>query len=465
MMKGQRLSTTSSSIQKAILSNASSKRGVVLNCNDRLLTTYSNNTNSKPVTYKQHVYNKHSFHLQHFSSTSGGGDNDDKKEDDPFGLTYDDNTPNNIGNTIPPSYTRDETTGKFTGELQSELSPQDLKLLNLNAVDAERQLVDKFVQSWNDDDDDEEEKEEKMMELAERVREEQIAFGRIGRAPSTPHTDDKDGEDDKYTSGLTPSEASTLKEFLKRRYNRDLTSSPDDNTTYNLQDDIPIQSIQSGATSKTSNNNNNNTDQDLTYLTPPAQKILSEHTTNLPPDDPFLDLMPHDLNPTRKVNRRRAQPIPPSLLHHNNLSLLRRYVTPGGQIMNRVQSRLGAKDQRKVAKMVKRARHLGLIPHMGQWKLEDHGNLSELEVLEKERKKRMMMDGGGLEEEEDDLMVEKDWEKELKRRGLVIEYKPAMSPDMVDKMLELEQRIFGDGVVGVGDDDLVEDGETLEKKD
>ncbi|OEU10576.1 hypothetical protein FRACYDRAFT_145650, partial [Fragilariopsis cylindrus CCMP1102] len=49
-------------------------------------------------------------------------------------------------------------------------------------------------------------------------------------------------------------------------------------------------------------------------------------------------------------------------LHHNNLALLRRYITPSGQIMNRVQSRLGAKDQRKISKLIKRARHLGLIP-------------------------------------------------------------------------------------------------------
>eukprot|EP00957_Ditylum_brightwellii_P052048 3948181-Ditylum_brightwellii.AAC.1 len=65
--------------------------------------------------------------------------------------------------------------------------------------------------------------------------------------------------------------------------------------------------------------------------------------------------MPHDLNPTRHVNRRRAKPVPEQLLHHNNLTLLRRYVTPGGQIMNRVQSRLGAKDQRKLRTLVKRA--------------------------------------------------------------------------------------------------------------
>ena len=63
--------------------------------------------------------------------------------------------------------------------------------------------------------------------------------------------------------------------------------------------------------------------------------------------------------------------------------------------MNRVQSRLGAKDQRKIAKMIKRARHLGLIPHMGQWKFEDHGSLHDSTLDEK-----------------------KDWEVELEERGL-----------------------------------------------
>ncbi|KAL3775980.1 LOW QUALITY PROTEIN: hypothetical protein ACHAW5_002250 [Stephanodiscus triporus] len=93
--------------------------------------------------------------------------------------------------------------------------------------------------------------------------------------------------------------------------------------------------------------------------------------------DPFADLLPSDLNPARKVNRRNVHPVPSRLLHHNNLGLLRRYTTPGGKIMNSVQSRLGAKDQCKIAKLIKRARHLGLIPHIGQWKVEDHGDVHE----------------------------------------------------------------------------------------
>jgi len=114
-------------------------------------------------------------------------------------------------------------------------------------------------------------------------------------------------------------------------------------------------------------------------------------------DDPFSDLLPSDLSPTLLVNRRKAKPIPKHLLHHNNLALLRRYITPSGQIMNRVQSRLGAKDQRKIAKLIKRARHLGLIPMSGQFVVEAHGNIHE-----------------------EDIHDEKEWEKELSRRGLVV---------------------------------------------
>ena len=105
--------------------------------------------------------------------------------------------------------------------------------------------------------------------------------------------------------------------------------------------------------------------------------------------------MPSDLNPARKVNRKKAKPIPKELLHHNNLSLLRRYMTPGGQIMNRVQTRLCAKDQRKISKLIKRARCLG-FPHVGQWKFEDHGNIKEHDIHE-----------------------DRDWEKMLVERGLV----------------------------------------------
>jgi small subunit ribosomal protein S18 len=89
-------------------------------------------------------------------------------------------------------------------------------------------------------------------------------------------------------------------------------------------------------------------------------------------DDIF---MPPELSRVKKVNRRLATPLPKEFIHHNNLDLLRRYTTPGGQIKNRIQTRLGAKDQRKIAKLVKRARAMGLIPYSGQWKVKDDGDM------------------------------------------------------------------------------------------
>mmetsp|Transcript_10257 Transcript_10257/g.15710 ORF Transcript_10257/g.15710 Transcript_10257/m.15710 type:complete len:153 (-) Transcript_10257:52-510(-) len=112
--------------------------------------------------------------------------------------------------------------------------------------------------------------------------------------------------------------------------------------------------------------------------------------------DPFSDLIPSDLRPSRWPNRKRAKPLPKEIMACNNLSLLRRYVTPGGQIMTRTQSRLGAKDQRKVSKLIKRARHLGLIPCYGVWKYDDAGDLYAK-----------------------DIDSDRPWEVELKERGYI----------------------------------------------
>jgi len=110
--------------------------------------------------------------------------------------------------------------------------------------------------------------------------------------------------------------------------------------------------------------------------------------------------MPDDLSPSRVVNRRRAKQIPMKLLHHNNVGLLKHYISETGQIRNRVQTRLGARDQRRIARLVKRARSLGLIPYLGQFKVEDHGWVHAPDI-HKERK----------------------WEQRLAERGLQIQRK------------------------------------------
>ena len=65
--------------------------------------------------------------------------------------------------------------------------------------------------------------------------------------------------------------------------------------------------------------------------------------------------------------------------------------------MSRVQSRLGAKDQRKIAKLVKRARNLGLIPVIGQWKVEDNGNVRDPSIFEDTEWEKKLLDRGLVE--------------------------------------------------------------------
>jgi len=68
-----------------------------------------------------------------------------KDDEDLFGLSYNDNTEHHLGYKITPSYSHYEITGKFTGEVKMELSVEEAKLLNLNAVDVVHYLVDKVT--------------------------------------------------------------------------------------------------------------------------------------------------------------------------------------------------------------------------------------------------------------------------------------------------------------------------------
>lgn len=52
-------------------------------------------------------------------------------------------------------------------------------------------------------------------------------------------------------------------------------------------------------------------------------------------------------------------------LNYKNVELLRRYVTESGKIRPRRQTGFCAKCQRKLAREVKRARHLALLPFAG----------------------------------------------------------------------------------------------------
>lgn len=321
------------------------------------------------------------------NSTGSGNDNEkgDKITSDPFGVTYEDGE-TNLGpaSELPPKYIRDPVSGKLTGETEHELTEEEKELLNMSDEEKEAILLERFMKSWEDDDG---KKEDSVAKLIRREKMRLNPFGRkasdLPKSTKNDYDDMVSTDDDDSSAPLSPSEFSSFQAYLGKHHKASITT-----------DDIPtITSPVAPATDR-----GFDPDQDLSWIHSASKMdgASSEKTG----DAWMEDIMPSDLAPSRKLNRKDAKPIPKELLHHNNMSLLRRYVTPGGQILNRVQSRLGAKDQRKVAKLVKRARALGLIPHIGQWKYEDHGDLFA-----------------------EDIGEDREWEKELKERGLVIEHK------------------------------------------
>mmetsp|Transcript_26883 Transcript_26883/g.32592 ORF Transcript_26883/g.32592 Transcript_26883/m.32592 type:complete len:394 (-) Transcript_26883:58-1239(-) len=322
---------------------------------------------------------------RYFSSKSGKNDdnndnnsnnnNNNKNAEDPFGVTYQDG-PENLGPNLPPRYKRDPLTGKLTGDTETELSPDDKKLLQMTDDERIQQLSSRIDTAWSNDD--------YLTNAADRIRREETALNVVGRSPKHANTSRP------VVEGGVPPASAPLTEDEFGAFRGYLRQTRKDGEKFDLPargKDVSREDIRVDAASSSETGADFDPDQDLARWLPAA--------TGKKEDSWMEDIMPADLSPVKKVNRREAKLIPKELLHHNNLELLRRYVTPGGQILNRVNSRLGAKDQRKIAKMIKRARAMGLIPHVGQWKLVDEGDRIN-----------------------DDLERLHEWEIELERRGL-----------------------------------------------
>jgi len=319
----------------------------------------------------------------------------DEHEDDPFGVHFQDgNDLGNLGPKNPPRYKRDSVTGKFTGEEEEELTESEKRLLNMDALQEQEYLLDKVLNEWDIDATSEGENSPfpepvKLSQLARRIRQDNAGLSNLGRSAESQAFRGKleDGEDayvdeTGFSKPLSPAEFRVFKKHMK-----------DEQDILISEDDIPVEPTNDGSDDSVLGGYADTEELNTQWMSSSAMRFMDDTKD----DDPFSDLLPSDLSPTLLVNRRKAKPIPRHLLHHNNLALLRRYITPSGQIMNRIQSRLGAKDQRKVAKLIKRARHLGLIPMSGQFVVEAHGNIHE-----------------------EDIHDDKEWEKELSRRGLVV---------------------------------------------
>ena len=336
---------------------------------------------------------------RHFSAKGGGSD--DKKsqansgkesdhDDDPFGLNFEGGSePGKLGTTLPPKYKRDPMTGKFTGEEEKEFTQEEKKLLKMDPVEEQTYLLQKVYDDWDLSEEDKETgAPKKLSELAKRIRQDNMGLNTLGRSVEAQSVKPKleDGENGYmdatgFSKPLSPAEFKVFQKHMKEEYDMDID-----------EDDIPVEPT--GDRGSVLEGYADNEYLNEKWLSSRAARFMDDTKD----DDPFSDLLPSDLSPSRLVNRRSAKKIPRDLLHHNNLALLRRYITPTGQIMNRVQSRLGAKDQRKVAKLIKRARALALLPTAGQFAIEAHGNIHE-----------------------DDIQEDREWEKELKRRGLVVQ--------------------------------------------
>ncbi len=64
----------------------------------------------------------------------------------------------------------------------------------------------------------------------------------------------------------------------------------------------------------------------------------------------------------RRFQRRRQGPNIPDYIDWKDIDFLRRFIPERGKIMPRRISQISAKDQRRVARAIKRARSMALIP-------------------------------------------------------------------------------------------------------
>ena len=64
----------------------------------------------------------------------------------------------------------------------------------------------------------------------------------------------------------------------------------------------------------------------------------------------------------RRFQRRRPRQVVPDYVDWKDVDFLRRFVPERGKIMPRRISGISAKDQRRVAKAIKRARSMALLP-------------------------------------------------------------------------------------------------------
>lgn len=324
--------------------------------------------------------------------------NDD--DDDPFGVNFDDSL-NRLGPVLPPKYKRDSVSGRFTGDIEREITEHEKRLLNADPITVERELLNRVIKGLADDDttNGKNNPAEALNQLGQRIRESDMGLNVLGRSVKSQSAyevlDDgtKLGRDSTgFTQPLTSEEFTVFSQYMQKEHGKSYDSTRSKIPVV-TEEDIPVLQTANQRISKNRDDDPDDLELSLKWLTTRAQRQMDDDLD----DNPFSELMPHDLNPSRLVNRNRAKIIPIHLLHHNNVQLLLQFLTPTGQIRNRIQTRLGARDQRRVSKLIRRARSLGLLPYIGQCKVERHGWVNAPDIHEV-----------------------RDWEEHLIERGLTV---------------------------------------------
>jgi ribosomal protein S18 len=327
---------------------------------------------------------------------------------DPFGLNYDDGL-HGVGpeQDWPPVYERDAMTGQMTGRTtdggssaasgensasSQVLTSAEKRFLQSDVIEKQDHFERKMVEHFDSNPDT----FEAISNLGQRVRESTMALNVLGRSVPAQQSRELLDPDDKeidltkgtapddhtmgtdaagFTQHLTPNEFATFQAYMKKKYKLPPIT----------PDDIPVQHrLAPNPRSRSGEGVLENPDQTslaLQWMSARALRQMSDDSAAADDDYYAHDLVPYQLTPSKLVNRRQAQPIPPTLLKYNNVALLSRFLTPVGKIQNRVLTKLGAKNQRRVAHYIKRCRALGLLPYTGQIKIEQHGHIHDPKLL------------------------------------------------------------------------------------
>ena len=362
----------------------------------------------------------------------GGKDNndDDKKgtnsgrrdhvQNDPYGVHYHDGD-QGVGpeEQLPPRYKRDPTTGLTTAAYHTELTSEDQRLLKLTRREKVQIYQKRVEESFLD-----------VSSTTSNVKEQRLldAISSDDKEKSTAirerHPDRKEWEKlrKRYFYMLKEREKRARERFYEKKQ-RHMTEPEKKYRTF-LQSQGLIDDEEEEEDKNIEKEEDEEGVEDTFYGVPTyeskkqerqqqeQQKLEHMEHPDKFPSNPWEDenlawvaqdvslysqddiFMPPELSRLKKVNRKLATPIPKGLLHHNNLDLLRRCSTPGGQIKNRIHTRLGAKDQRKIAKLIKRARAMGLIPYSGQWKVKDDGDMFDPTLDQKKDWEQVYEDAG-----------------------------------------------------------------------